>query len=64
MFLFYNFINCRQLSFRYLLLIKKNLKDETYTRVNPIPLSQFETTTAEIQDTSRCINPNLLIFEQ
>ena len=64
MFLLYNIINCRQLSLGYLLLTKKKFWGETCTKVNAITLFQLEAIAAEIKETGKCIDPDILMIKR
>ena len=64
MFLLYNVINCRQSSFRYLLLNQRKFWGETYVNVNAISLSQHEAAAPEIKETGKCTDPDILMLKQ
>ena len=63
MFLLYNYINCRQLSFEYLLLTKKKFWRETCAKVNTFTLSQLEAVVVEIKETDKCTDSDILMLE-
>ena len=64
MFFFYNVINCRQSSFGYLLLTKRKFLRQTCAKINVITLSQLEAVAAEIKETVKCTDPDILMLKQ
>lgn len=64
MFLLYDVINRQQSSLGYLLLTKRKFWGKTCTKVNVITLSQLEAAAAEIKETSKYTDPDILMLEQ